>query len=62
MQKIQVRNFKRSSANLADMTSVEMAVLLTDANVTDEAKASMYNYWVAKGNLLYLGAITTIWN
>lgn len=62
MQKIQVRNFKRSSANLADMTSVEMAALLTDANVTDEAKASMYNYWVAKGNVLDLGAITTIWN
>lgn len=52
-------NSAASSANLADMTSVEMAALLTDANVTDEAKASMYNYWVAKGNVLDLGAITT---
>ena len=52
-------NSAASSANLADMTSVEMAALLADANVTDEAKASMYNYWVAKGNVLDLGAITT---
>ncbi len=52
-------NSAASSANLANMTSVEMAALLADANVTDEAKASMYNYWVAKGNVLDLGAITT---
>ena len=52
-------NSAASSANLANMTSVEMAALLADANVTDEAKASMYNYWIAKGNVLDLGAITT---